>query len=84
MKKIKIGQIGIGHNHGAAKMEAVLKFPDLFEVVGFAEENEKWIDKRGQYSTYVDLPRMSVDEVIEKSDALLIETDACVSGIGRR
>ena len=42
MKKIKIGQIGIGHNHGAAKMEAVLKFPDLFEVVGFAEENEKW------------------------------------------
>ena len=37
---IKIGQIGIGHNHGEAKMKAVRKFPELFEVVGFAEENE--------------------------------------------
>ena len=38
-KKIKIGQIGIGHNHGSAKMAAVRKFPELFEVVGYAEEN---------------------------------------------
>ena len=40
MKKLKIGQIGIGHNHGEAKMLAVRKFPELFEVVGYAEENE--------------------------------------------
>lgn len=26
MKKIKIGQIGIGHNHGEAKMLAVLEY----------------------------------------------------------
>ena len=32
--KIRIGQIGIGHNHGEAKMLAVRKFPELFEVVG--------------------------------------------------
>ena len=38
---IKIGQIGIGHNHGEAKMLTVRKFPELFEVVGFAEENEE-------------------------------------------
>lgn len=44
---IKIGQIGIGHNHGEAKMLAVRKFPELFEVVGYAEENEEWIKKRG-------------------------------------
>ena len=37
MKKIKIGQIGIGHNHGEAKMQAVRKFPELFEVIGYAE-----------------------------------------------
>lgn len=42
MKKLKIGQIGIGHNHGEAKMLAVRKFPKLFEVVGYAEENEEW------------------------------------------
>ena len=47
MKKIRIGQIGIGHNHGEAKMQAVRKFPELFEVIGYAEENERWIEKRG-------------------------------------
>lgn len=72
---IKIGQIGIGHNHGAAKMQAVRKFPELFEVVGYAEENEEWVEKRGNLKAYQGLERLSVDEVIEKSDAVLIETD---------
>ena len=74
-KIIRIGQIGIGHNHGHEKMLAARRFPELFEVVGFAENNEKWIEKRGNMPGYADLKRMSVDEVIEKSDALLIETD---------
>ncbi len=72
---IKIGQIGIGHNHGEAKMQTVRKFPELFEVVGFAEENEEWIKKRGNLKCYEGLKRYSTDELIEKCDALLIETD---------
>lgn len=72
---IKIGQIGIGHNHGHEKMMAVKKFPELFEIVGYAEENEEWIEKRGNLKGYADLKRMSVDEIIEKCDAVLIETD---------
>ena len=43
MKRIKLGQIGIGHNHGEGKMLAARKFPELFEIVGYAEENERWI-----------------------------------------
>ena len=75
MKKIKIGQIGIGHNHGEGKMLAVRKFPELFEIVGYAEENPRWVEKRGRLGGYGDLPRLSVEEVIEKSDAILIESD---------
>ncbi len=75
MKKIKVGQIGIGHNHGESKMKAVRKFPDLFEVIGFAEENERWIEKRGNNKGYVGVPRLTVEEIIEKSDAVLIESD---------
>lgn len=75
MKRIKIGQIGIGHNHGEPKMEAVRKFPELFEVVGYAEENERWIEKRGENAGYAGLPRMSVAELIDRCDALLIECD---------
>lgn len=75
MKKIKIGQIGIGHNHGGEKMLAVRRFPELFEVIGYAEENERWIEKRGQLPVYADLPRYSVAELIEKCDAVLVESD---------
>ena len=75
MKKIKIGQIGIGHNHGEAKMLAVRKFPELFEIVGFSEDNEEWIKKRGRLKGYEGLTLHSTDELISKCDALLIETD---------
>jgi len=75
MKKIKIGQIGIGHNHGEGKMLAARKFPELFEVIGYAEENEEWVEKRGNLRCYKDLPRLSVEEIIEKSDAILVECD---------
>jgi len=75
MSKIKIGQIGIGHNHGSAKMEAVRKFPELFEVVGYAEENEKWVEKRGTHPAYKGLKRLSTEEIIKNSDAILVETD---------
>ena len=58
MKKIKIGQIGIGHNHGRAKMRTVQKFPELFEIVGDAEGNETWMDFGGKR-------RMGSDEIRE-------------------
>ena len=75
MKRIKIGQIGLGHNHGEGKMLAVQKFPELFEVIGYAEENEEWIEERGNLPCYKDLPRLSTEEIIEKSDAILVECD---------
>ena len=73
MKKIKIGQIGIGHNHAEGKMLAAQKFPELFEIVGYAEPNEEWVKERGSFSCYKNLPRLSVDEIIEKSDVILVE-----------
>ena len=72
---IRIGQIGIGHNHGESKMKAVRKFPELFEVTGYAEPNERWIEKRGKNKGYEGVPRLSVEEIIQQSDAVLIESD---------
>ena len=74
-KRIKIGQIGIGHNHAASKMEAVQHFPELFEVIGYSEDNEEWIKKRGGCDQYKNLSRLSKEEIIEKADAILVETD---------
>jgi len=75
MKKIKVGQIGIGHNHGHEKIKAVRRFPELFEVIGYAEENPRWQEKRGQLPGYEGLPLLSVGEIIERSDAVLVESD---------
>lgn len=75
MKRLKIGQIGIGHNHASAKMEAARKFPELFEIVGYAEDDEEWIKKRGDYAAYSGLKRFSTDDLIEKCDALFVECD---------
>lgn len=72
---IKLGQIGIGHNHGASKMLAARKFPELFEIVGYAEESEEWVAKRGTLPAYEGLPRLSVEEVLARSDAILVETE---------
>ncbi len=71
---IKIGQIGIGHNH-SDKIKAIHKYPEVFELVGYAEDNEEWIARRGDKPHFRDVPRMSVEEVLEKSDAILVETD---------
>ena len=75
MDKIKIGQIGIGHNHGEAKMNAFRKFPELFEIVGWCEEDEHWIRERGNLPAYRDIPRLSKAELLDSCEAMLIETD---------
>ncbi len=75
MKKIRIGQIGIGHNHGAEKMKAVRKFPELFEVVGYAEPSEYWVRERGENVAYQGLRRYTAEELLPLCDAILIETD---------
>lgn len=75
MEKIKIGQIGIGHNHGHSKMLAARKFPELFEVIGYAEENPRWLEKRGDMKGYLDLPRLTVEQILQQCDAVLIESD---------
>ena len=52
MKKVKIAQIGTGHDHAAQNFNSILKQSDVFDVVGYARvENEdgvnfkKWSDK---------------------------------------
>ena len=39
MKKIRIGHIGIAHDHAAPVLQCVLRYPEIFEFIGYAEEN---------------------------------------------
>ena len=75
MRKIKIGQIGVGHNHGEAKMLAVRRLYNDFEVVGYAEPDEEWFAKRGNLPCYDGIPLMTVEELLAIPDleAVMVE-----------
>lgn len=74
---IKIGQIGMAHDHSKGKMSCVRKFPDVFEVAGVAEENPRVLKERGGHECYKGIPVMSVEELlaIDGLDAVMLKTD---------
>ena len=77
MKKIKIGQIGIGHNHGTERMRTLRRLSDYFEVAGVAENDPHWRQERGGHDAYAGLPMMSSEELlnIPGLEAVMVETD---------
>ncbi len=77
MKKIKIGQIGIGHNHGAAKAADLRRLSDIYDFVGIVvPEHDREYFSRRYLDEYKDIPVMSEEELfcIADLDAVLIET----------
>ena len=74
---IRIGQIGMSHDHAEGKMDCVLKYPDHFEVAGIAEENPENIERFGGKACYNGIPVMSVDELLDLPglDAVMVETE---------
>ena len=74
-KKIRIGQVGLAHAHGEGKMNAVRKFPELFDVVGFCETNDELVKKSMEKEAYKNLARMSEEELLANVDAVLIECE---------
>ncbi|NLW50704.1 MAG: Gfo/Idh/MocA family oxidoreductase [Candidatus Brocadiaceae bacterium] len=76
-KRIRIGQIGIGHNHAEGNMESLRKLPDLFEIVGVAEADPEWKERRGGLPCYRGLEWVSEDELLAMPhlDAVAVETD---------
>ncbi len=77
MDRIKIGQIGIGHNHAAEKMLALRRLTDCFEVVGVVEADPGWRRQRGALPAYDGLPWMTEEELFATPglQAVAVETD---------
>jgi len=74
MKPIRIGQIGVGHEHASGIMQALLRLPEHFEVVGVVEEeNPRWRSS----TAYEGLPRMTEEELFTTPglEAVAVETN---------
>tara|TARA_R100000027_G_scaffold43430_1_gene32589 strand:+ start:2636 stop:3637 length:1002 start_codon:yes stop_codon:yes gene_type:complete len=76
MEKIKIGQIGTGHMH-AYKFGSLKLHPDVFEIVGVAEDDPERKAEARDSQTYRDVTWMRSDELLARPDldAVLVEVE---------
>ena len=77
MKKIKIAQIGMGHDHATAPLNCFLKNSDVFEFVGLGLPESEKTDFADKIKNYPDVKIMTPEEVLEIPglDAVAIETE---------
>lgn len=77
MGKIRIGQIGMAHDHAGGFMDCMRKYPEVFEVVGVAEDNPENVRKFGGAGCYKDIPFMSAEQLLNTPDlqAVTVETE---------
>ena len=75
MRKIKLGHIGVLHDHSAAKLQCVRKYPDIFEVVGVVAETKELEEQCRNQPAYRGIPFMSEEDLfaIPNLDAVLVE-----------
>lgn len=77
-KRIKIGQIGISHEHAGARLNSLKMLPDIFEIVGIVDDRESNAARfaGNDLKTYDGLTWMTEDELLNYPgiQAVIIET----------
>lgn len=74
MNPIKIGQIGVGHEHASGKIDALRRLSDFYEVVGVvAEEAPDWFSRKA----YEGLEFMTQEQLLDMPglQAVAVETN---------
>ncbi len=62
--RIKIGVIGTKHAHASGKVDAIRKYPDLFELVGVVEPDAKQRAAAADRKTYAGVRWMTEEELL--------------------
>ena len=78
MNRIKIGQIGIGHDHASGRMVALRRLSDFYEVVGVVEEKDaEWAETHRARKAYEGLKWMTEEELLNTPglQAVAVETN---------
>lgn len=77
-KRIKIGQIGTGHEHAAGKMGTFRELPDQYEVVGIVESDPGLQKSKGKNPVYRGLKWMTEEQLLNTKglQAVAVEVDS--------
>lgn len=75
MKKIKIGQIGVGHDHAALIFSTLRQYPDVFDLVGYAipEDDDDFVDAH----RFEGARRMTVEELLAVDGLQAVTVETC-------
>ncbi|NLB68871.1 MAG: Gfo/Idh/MocA family oxidoreductase [Lentisphaerae bacterium] len=78
MRKIKVGQIGITHEHAAVKMASMRRLTDSFEIVGVVDDRHSSAPRfiGNDLQAYAGLPWLTERELLEVEglQAVMVET----------
>lgn len=82
MKKLKVAQIGTGHDHAHESFKTLKRLSDIYEIVGYAvlptdSLNVEELHFKNHKKVYEDYPQLTVDEILnyEGLDAVVIEAE---------
>lgn len=80
MKKIKIAQIGVGHDHACDTFRTICSMSDCFDVVGWCAaegEEERAEQFKKQWPFLAEKPQMTLEELLALPglEAVTVETD---------
>ena len=81
MKKIRIAQIGTGHDHAAATIWSIDRCKDVFDFVGYAIGKDDYEKYEIEKKNYEPFKQYTVEELLEMDDldAVAIETTELTS-----
>ncbi|MBP3396909.1 MAG: Gfo/Idh/MocA family oxidoreductase [Clostridia bacterium] len=78
MRKIRIAQIGLNqHSHGRMIFETLTKFPEIFDIAGFALVEDERETCAKQLHVFEGYPELSLQEILDDPaiEAVTVETD---------
>lgn len=82
MRKLKVAQLGVGHDHAGDIMTTLRRFSDIYNVVGYAVVPEDSFNLpaysyEGKKACYDGIKRLSAEELLDipDLDAVFIETE---------
>ena len=76
MKRVRIAQIGIAHDHATSIFDSLLRLDEIFEVKGFCVcDGEELLYEQQKEGVYARAARLTLEEVFldPKPDAVVIE-----------
>lgn len=77
MRKIRVVQIGLGHDHAALVLESMMRQKEIFDVAGIALPESEQTDFADRAAKFKNIPYLSVEEALAlpNLDGAVIETE---------